>query len=142
MQKRMLKFPSLVTIGILLVAIGTLSVLILGCSRPPKKQIEQLIKESLQKDMPYTLWPNEAIGNGGAKFLTLNKFSIITIGKPQQAPSFTIGNKQYWPVRIFAEGTCVIPQAKKSTVYTGEAEYNIFKDAYGKWAVKWTDLRK
>lgn len=100
------------------------SLLNISCGAGPSEtQIESAIKVSLEGFIPVKL----ANSMGGGRYGKVDDLQILDIGKVQQN-----GEREYWPVKIYAEGSCSVP-FKNRTPFKGETTYKVYQDDFGEW---------
>ncbi len=93
----------------------------ISCSKPSDDDIIMAVKSSLQQRVPVSLAKHLT----GGQNAVVEEIRVIDIGKVQER-----GSKDYWPVRIYAKGTCTKMFGGRE-LFEGEAEYIITKDDYG-----------
>lgn len=95
--------------------------LFISCSKPSNDDIIMAVKASLQQKVPVSLAKHLT----GGQNATVEEIRVIEIGKLQER-----GSKDYWPVRIYAKGSCTKMFGGREP-FEGEVEYIITKDDYG-----------
>lgn len=103
-----------------------LSILVFACGKPSRNDIEIAVTESLKKQVPVSL----ARHLTGGQNATVEEVRVIQIGKAQGE-----GDRKYWPVKIYARGTCTKMFGSREP-FEGETEYFMRKDPYGKWTAQ------
>lgn len=98
--------------------------LFISCSSgPSEREIQKAVIISLQHKVPAALAQHLT----GGKNAKVKEVKVIEIGNVQGE-----GTNQYWPVKIYAKGTCKVMFGGRKS-FEGETEYYIKIDAYGNW---------
>lgn len=100
-----------------------MSLLLIACSGPNNSEIETAVKKALEGSVPVRL-----VGNlmGGRK-ATVTEVRVIEVGSAQGE-----GTNRYWPVKVYASGSCDIPLLGRSP-FQGETVFNVYKNSFDKW---------
>lgn len=101
-----------------------ISLFLTGCERPSEKDIEQAVHVSLKRAVPTKLTKKLMQGENAS----VEEVRVIKIGSAQRD-----GSLKYWPVKVYAKGTCDIIFFDTRQRFEGEAEFFIYKDPYGNW---------
>lgn len=99
-----------------------ISILISCSSTPSDSAIENAVRSSLEERVPISLAKHLT----GGQDAIVEEVRVIEIGNQQGEGSY-----KYWPVRIYAKGTCIKMFGGRER-FEGQAEYRIFEDEYGK----------
>jgi hypothetical protein len=99
-------------------------------SNPTDEQIKTAVHKALTRKVP---GPLVRYATGGEK-AQISDLRINAKGKPQVERNVT-----YWPVKMFAKGTCVVLFGDKKS-FEGEIEYFVFQDPYGEWKAEYRGL--
>ena len=110
------------------VTLNILSIMfmLLSCGGPPKSEIKWAIRQSLKERVPVAL-AHHLTGGSDAH---IEELKIIQVGSKQNS-----GSNEYWPVKIYAKGTCIKMFGGRRS-FEGETEYYVVKDPYGKWVAR------
>ena len=93
---------------------------------PSHDEIKLAVQKSLEKRVPISLAKHLT---GGEDAVVL-EVKVIKIGRAQGS-----GENKYWPVIIYARGTCVKMFGGRQP-FEGQAEYYVRKNAYGEWVAE------
>lgn len=93
---------------------------LISCSKPSNDDIVRAVKVSLQQRVPVSLAKHLT----GGQNAVVEEIRVIEIGKAQER-----GSKDYWPVRIYAKGTCTKMFGGRES-FEGETEYIITKNDF------------
>jgi hypothetical protein len=93
----------------------------ISCSTPSNDEINNAVKLSLQKSVPVSLAKHLT----GGQNAIIDEIKVLEIGKVIER-----GSKNYWPVKIYARGTCTKMFGGRQH-FEGETEYYITKNDYG-----------
>jgi len=99
-------------------------------SDPTDEQVKTAVHKALSKKVPGSL---VRYATGGEK-AQISELRINAKGKPQIERNTT-----YWPVKMFAKGTCVVLFGDKKS-FEGEIEYFVYQDPYGEWKAEFRGL--
>ena len=99
-------------------------------SDPTDEQVKTAVHKALSKKVPGSLVRYAT----GGKNAQISELRISAKGKPQVER-----NETYWPVKIFAKGTCVVLFGDKKS-FEGEIEYFVYQDPYGEWKAEYRGL--
>ena len=101
-----------------------LSIFTISCNNSPsEREIQKAIIISLQKKVPSTLAKHLTGGDNAEIY----EVKVIQIGNAQGE-----GTNKYWPVKIYAKGTCNVMFGGRKN-FEGQTEYFIKLDAYDNW---------
>ena len=107
--------------------ISMLTFILTACSSSPSNsEIEAAVKQSLEKRVPVSLAKHLT----GGEDAIVEEVKVIKVGQAQGK-----GSHKYWPVIIYARGTCVKMFGGRQP-FEGQAEYYIRKNAYGEWVAQ------
>ena len=103
--------------------VGLLCLCLSCTSGPSEKDIVAAVSRSLQQRVPVSM----ARHLTGGQNATVAEVKVLAVGKAQGE-----GDSRYWPVKVFASGTCVKMFGGREP-FQGEAEFLIRENAYGEW---------
>jgi len=101
-------------------------IFLVACGGPPKSEIKRAVRQSLKERVPVAL-AHYLTGGSDAHIEVLK---IIQVGSKQNS-----GSNEYWPVKIYAKGTCIKMFGGRRS-FEGETEYYVMEDPYGKWVAR------